>query len=263
MDIAASVVAVLAAAVALLNTAYTTRLNSRLQAEREAKSKAELLDELMDRYREPLLQAAYDLQSRIYNIVDQGFLATHYLRGTEATKEYARENTLYVLADYLGWIEILRREVRFLELGDEAANRAWTGSLTGVRNTLLSDAYPPCFRLFKGQQRAIGEIMMQSASRLGDERLETLGYAAFLTHQKEPEFDRWLAHLRADVDELAHGPDGDRDQRLRALQHALVDLIDFLDPGHIRVPTSERAKLSMGKGPRPADVHDESRISPL
>ena len=142
MDIAASVVAVLAAAVALLNTAYTTRLNSRLQAEREAKSKAELLDELMDRYREPLLQAAYDLQSRIYNIVDQGFLATHDLRGTEATKEYARENTLYVLADYLGWIEILRREVRFLELGDEAANRAWTGSLTAVRNTLLSDALP-------------------------------------------------------------------------------------------------------------------------
>ena len=104
---------------------------------------------------------------------------------------------------------------------------------------------------------------MQSATRLGDERLETLGYAAFLTGQKDPEFDRWFAHLRADVDELAHGPDGDNDQRLRALQHALVDLIDFLDPGHIRVPTSERAKLGLGKGPTPADARDASAISPL
>jgi hypothetical protein len=118
MDYAAIVVAVVAGAVSLLSAVYTTRLASRLEAEQHARTKAEQLDELMDRYRDPLLQASFDLQSRIYNIAEQEFLARYYTNGTEATREYARENTLYVLAEYLGWVEILRREVRFLELGD-------------------------------------------------------------------------------------------------------------------------------------------------
>ena len=100
----------LAGALSLFNSVYTTRLASRLEEERRAKTKAELVAELMARYRDPLMQAAFDLQSRIYNVVEQGFLQTHYCNGTDSTKEYARENTLYVLADYLGWVEILRRQ---------------------------------------------------------------------------------------------------------------------------------------------------------
>ena len=151
-------------------------LASRLDEERRAKTKAELVAELMARYRDPLLQAAFDLQSRIYNIFDYGFLQTHYSSGTDATKEYARENTLYVLADYLGWVEILRREVRFLDLGDEVANRAWAERLVAVRITLLSDRFSPRFRIFNGQQRAIGEIMIKArrATRSGS---RPVGYA--------------------------------------------------------------------------------------
>jgi hypothetical protein len=244
MDIAAIVLALLAGALSLANSVYTTRLASRLEEERRAKTKAELVAELMARYRDPLLQAAFDLQSRIYNIVEQGFLQTHYCNGTGSTKEYARENTLYVLADYLGWVEILRREVRFLNLGDEVANRAWTERLVAVRITLLSDRFSPRFRIFNGQQRAIGEIMIKADA--DDERLETVGYAGFLSCRQEPEFDRWFVDLRADIDALANEPDAGHQQRLVALQQALVDLIDLLDPDHVRIQSAERRRLTAG-----------------
>jgi len=241
MDIAAIVVAVVAGGVSLLSAVYTTRLASRLEEERHARTKAELLDELMDRYRDPLLQASFDLQSRIYNIAEQGFLARHYIAGTDATREYARENTLYVLAEYLGWVEILRREVRFLELGDEAANRDWAQRLAAVRRTLQTDRLSPCFRLFNGQQRAIGEIMI---ARNGD-RQETIGYAKFLSAQEDPQFDRWFGHLRDDIATLAREPHGGHDERLRALQAALIELIDLLDPDAVRVEASERRRLEV------------------
>jgi hypothetical protein len=245
MDVAAIVLALLAGALSLFNSVYTTRLASRLEEERRAKTKAELVAELMARYRDPLMQAAFDLQSRIYNIVEQGFLQTHYCNGTESTKQYARENTLYVLADYLGWVEILRRQVRFLDLGDEVANRAWTERLVAIRITLLSAEFSPRFRIFNGQQRAIGEIMIK-ADDDNDERLETVGYAGFLACQREPEFDRWFIDLRADIDALANEPDAGHAQRLVALQRALVDLIDLLDPNQVRIQSSERGRLTVG-----------------
>ena len=248
MDVAAIVLALLAGALSLFNSVYTTRLASRLQEEQRVKTKAELLGELMARYRDPLLQAAFDLQSRVYNIVQQGFLQTHYCNGTEITKEYARENTLYVLADYLGWIEILRREVRFLDLGDEVANRSWTERLVAVRHTLLSDRYSPRFRLFNGQQRAIGEIMIKEDDV--DNRHETMGYAGFIASLQKPEFDRWFVDLRADIDALATEPDAGHEERLVALQGALVELIDLLDPNQVRFQGSERRQLTVG-GPEP------------
>jgi hypothetical protein len=245
MDVAAIVLALLASALSLFNSVFTTRLANRLEEERRAKTKAELLADLMARYRDPLLQAAFDLQSRIYNIVEQGFLQTHYCNGTDSTKEYARENTLYVLADYLGWVEILRREVRFLDLGDEVANRAWTERLVAVRITLLCDGFSPRFRIFNGQQRAIGEIMIVPD---GDDAgpPETLGYAGFLAKQKDHDFDRWFVDLRADIDALATEPDAGHDERLVALQQVLVGLIDLLDPNHVRIQRSERRRVTAG-----------------
>jgi hypothetical protein len=245
MDVAAIVLALLAGALSLLNSVYTTRLASRLEEERRAKTKAELVAELMARYRDPLLQAAFDLQSRIYNIVQQGFLQTHYCNGTDSTKEYARENTLYVLADYLGWVEILRREVQFLDLGDEVANRSWTERLVAVRGALLTDRFSPRFRLFNGQQRAIGEIMIKRDGDK-DDRPETEGYAGFLARQREPEFDRWFVDLRADIDALATEPDAGHGERLVAIQQALVELIDLLDPNQVRIQGSERRRLAVG-----------------
>jgi hypothetical protein len=260
----AIVVALITSGLALIGTAYTAYaqrrseaqrlllqarldeqrilLESRLEQERAEKTKAELARELMGRYRNPLLGAAYDLQGRLWNIVRQGFLDVYYQRGTPDEQDYARNHILYVLAEYLGWVEIVRRDVQFLDLGAEEENRRLMEHLELVRQQLATDMMDPVFRVFRGQQRAIGELMMRSAEA-GDERRECMGYANFVKRLCDDEtFARWFARLRQDVDLLAREPKR-HDERLRALQHALIDLIALLDPLAERTPMAKRQKL--------------------
>jgi hypothetical protein len=241
----AIVVTLVAGATSLAGATYTAIVAARIEEQRRERTKAEQLDELMSRYRDPLLRAAFDLQSRLYNIAEQGFLERYYANGDADAREYAGSNTLYVVAEYLGWIEILRREVRFLDLGDELSNRTAVDRVDDVRQTLLTDRYAPVLRIFNGQQRAIGELMARDADGGGDGkgRLECIGYAEFVARLQEPEFARWFARLSADIELMAGAP-GRHLDRLVALQNVLVDLVDFLDPQHTRLPAADRRKLS-------------------
>jgi hypothetical protein len=120
--------AVLAALLTVVVSARTTRvtaeLQDKLERQRHQASKEELLEQVMSRYREPLVRAAFDLQSRIYNIVKQAFLVRYLRQGRPDEQEYACRNTVFVVAEYLGWVEILRRGVQFLDLGDVERNRS-------------------------------------------------------------------------------------------------------------------------------------------
>jgi hypothetical protein len=244
MDMAAIVLAVLAAALSLGSAVYTTRLQSRLAEESREKTKAEQLRELMGRYRDPLLHSAFDLQGRLYNIAELQFLEKYARDGTPETKEYATDNTLYVIGEYLGWVEIIRREVRFLDLGDELANRDWNTCLRAVRETFLdSRIAEPVLRLFNGEQRAIGEVMIDRAASGGDRGMECIGYAEFVARLDDPEFSRWFTRLRGDLEALV---DERRRGRLVVLQHALIDLMDQLDEDHVRFGSEVRRKLGAG-----------------
>ena len=66
---------------------------------------------MMSQVRDPLLWAAFDLQSRIFNIVDQFFLRAYFLHGSEEERAYAKRSTVFVFAQYLAWMEIVRRRV--------------------------------------------------------------------------------------------------------------------------------------------------------
>jgi hypothetical protein len=114
-------VSLAAAAISLLSARSVARLNSELEERRRARTKEEQAAELRARYRDPLLGAAFDLQSRLYNIVAKDFLVRYCGEQDQTSRTYAVENTLYVLAEY-GWVEIVRREIRFLDLGEARAS---------------------------------------------------------------------------------------------------------------------------------------------
>lgn len=209
--IVALVGAVLSAAIAVYGQLRSSSVASRREAEA-----------VLARYREPLLGAAYELQGRLYNILELGFLPKYYLAGDQAQSDYAVQNTLYVVGQYFGWSEILRREIQFLSFSDSERTRRVADCQRRIVEAFQSDR-PELgrpFLIWRGEQRAIGELMIDRE----DGATHAIGYAAFL-ERTEPNFRRWFARLENEIDEVAHRPN----PRLVELQHALVDLIRELD----------------------------------
>lgn len=234
-------VSLAAATISLLNARSVARLNDELEERRRARTKEEQAAELRARYRDPLLSAAFDLQSRLFNIVAKEFLVHYCGDEDESSRNYAVENTLYVLAEYLGWVEIVRREIRFLDLGDELANRQWVTAIERVRDTLARDDIDPVLRVFRGDQRAIGEVM--TVADEDAQQHECRGYASFAVERQRPEFARWFDRLEADLDLLAREPE-QHIERPVLLQNALIDALDVLDPECARFATERRTRLN-------------------
>src|SRR5215212_8013852 len=113
-------------------------MNHEFEVARSRATKEELVEELMSKYREPLARAAFDLQTRIYTVIRHRFLVRYGGRGRDHERAYARESTLFVFAEYFGWVEILRRDVQFLDLGDVARNRQLVERLEAVGDAFAS-----------------------------------------------------------------------------------------------------------------------------
>lgn len=210
------------------NQAALEEFKDQLQQKKEGRQKTEKAEEVLTKYREPLLQAAFELQSRLYNIIRQGLLKNFYVHGSDRDRAYTVENTLYVLAQYLAWTEIIRREVQFLDLGKVDLTRNLSNLQEHIRVILLSTRYGNVFRVFRGEQRAIGELMIVGHDGVDD----CIGYAAFVAKQEEA-FRFWFEPLRQSVDALATDLKSDNG-RLKELQHALIELIEYLDSEGVR-----------------------------
>jgi hypothetical protein len=220
----AIVVAVIALAGAIASASlslYGQVRASRHQARREAEA-------VLEKYREPLILAAYDLQSRLFNILSKNFLGKYYVHDVDGSRAYALEHTLYLVGQYFAWTEILRREVQFLEF-EEAEETKRVGRLQRrIREVFASDEEElgRPFMVWRGEQNAIGERM--TAAEAGQRYC--IGYATFVECSGEPAFARWFDRLRRDVDVIARQPNA----RLRELQHGLVDLVVALDREGVR-----------------------------
>jgi hypothetical protein len=254
-------VAVIAAVVALLSAVFsglssakaahsTAVLQARLQGEleerRERSDRAARLEQVMSRYRDPLLNAAFDLQSRIYNLICDDYWR-RIRSGDEEERGYAVKSTLFVLAQYFAWAEALRRGVQFLDLGEVERNQDLGGWLEAIRSALATDKrFGSEFRIYRHHQRAIGEVMLEATPDAEAEgsRWQCLGYASFCSKlDQDGSFRTWFERLDRDVRELASGP-GEARARLVALQNALIDLLDFLDEPAVRFPRRLRSKIA-------------------
>ena len=162
-------------------------------------------EDLIRQYREPLLLAAFELQARIYNIVQSGFVARHLGSSDPEEGHYARASTLYRLGDYLGWIEVLRRGLQFLDLGEEKRTHELVERLDVSSHTFSNTEWFPAsvFRIFRDEQRALGEIMLEPIE--GElRRYQCIGYATFVRRLDEDSgFARWFERLGREIDKLS------------------------------------------------------------
>ncbi len=244
--------AIAAFAAVLVNAEYTRR---HVRAERHWREEG-----IAKRFREPLLQASFNLQSRIYNIVQQNFLDRFAgPANTDEERQYAVEHTLYLIGQYLCWVEILRRESQFVDPRNQHRNRVIADQLEEIRDRFAdsSDNAGP-LRIFRGEQRALGEVMMVGSPVATPDapRWDCIGYADFVANRDDPTFERWFRCPRADLQVLVGLPAGCQ-ARIVRVQHGLLGLVELLDPDGHRVSKTMRRRLpSTSRTERGADRAD-------
>lgn len=219
--------------------------------------------------RDPLLRAAFDLQSRLYNIVAKDFLERYLRNGSPDERQYAVMSTLWVIGQYMGWVEILRREVQYLDLGSRAVNRRLQLRLSDIATAFATDAdrQENAFMLFRADQRALGEFMVTSRDTAsGEKRPDCLGYSEFVARlhaaashaaRQAPALPRppivgWVERCEEDLRRAAGAPENAI--RLAKVQRRLIDLVDLLDPDRVRYPEVNfrgRLPLTSSTGVRP------------
>jgi len=230
-------VALTAGALAVWGQFRSTRLSAELESLRFAEQRRIDSEKAVSRYREPLARSAYDLQSRLFNILKQDLVEAYLDNGNERERSYVVENTTFLIAQYLAWTEIIRQEIQFLDLGQDDQTRQLARLQDDICSLFLTDGFGRLFRIFAGEQRAIGESMIRS----GERGLECVGYATFLDGLGNSP-DALLEPIRDDVRTLSVRLHEAR-PRLVALQNALIDLLAFLDPDFVRFPEERRWKV--------------------
>jgi len=142
-----------------------------------------------------------------------------------------------LVAQYFAWTEIIRRDIQYIDLGQDKKARDLVRLQDDIYALFQTDEFDSMFRVFAGEQRAIGERMIRDGPR----GPECVGYGAFLDQlAKAP--DPLLEPVRQDVQTLSTKLEVAR-PRLVALQNALIDLLAVLDPDFIRFPAERRTKV--------------------
>lgn len=116
------------------------------------------------------MAAAVELSRRIGNIGANSFLV--YLRVTvDHRATVALQSTLYRVAAFLGWRELLVRKLTYLPFERADETRAVLQSIEDVSSQLASDGLDvrdgvSRLMLWKDEQRAIGGLMLAASSRV-------------------------------------------------------------------------------------------------
>jgi hypothetical protein len=113
--------------------------------------------------------------------------------------------------------------------------------LHGVQDILAQNdpQLGSALRLFRIEQRAIGELMIEPVTIGEQVRLHCVGPAKFAQQLTRSEFAVWLIPVEDNLPELVRGNPG-CSARAALLQNWLLDLVEFLDPDVMRVPGSRR-----------------------
>jgi hypothetical protein len=100
LGMVSSVVAIIAAVIAVWGQLRVKRVEAQLALQKAKADRRAETEQTASRFREPLGRAAYELQSRIFNIIKGGFLTTYLEGGDGRTRSYAINHTLFVTVSH-------------------------------------------------------------------------------------------------------------------------------------------------------------------
>lgn len=228
LAVLAMVISVASVVLSGLFSVRTARLGHRMAEERERRQQEQSAINAAQRVYEPLAQAAAELQSRIFNIVETGWapLQQRY----QSHGDYAVTSTAFLFAHYFGWIEA-RRQAVLSSSGEGRRDERVQELIDGVLRTLRRSVESEGFLFFSTEQRAIGELMFswQAAKDADVREPYVLGYSAFrYRYQNDAEFRHWFTPVDTGMELVVKGDN----TRIIEIQRALVALVLELDPKH-------------------------------
>src|SRR5215207_122737 len=227
----------------------TARLSHQLDLEAESRRDEQTALAAAQRVYEPLAQAAAELQSRIFNIVETGWVPL--VKRYESHGDYAVTSTAFLFAHYFGWIEA-RREAVLTSSGEGRRDESVQKLVDGVFNTLRRSETGDGFLFFAAEQRAIGELMVnwEVMPDTGERLPHVDGYAAFVKlFRSDKDFRNWFSPVDTGMAKVSEGDN----RRLIEIQRALVALIKELDP---------KSRYTFGYQLEPIELSDIGTVAP-
>jgi hypothetical protein len=242
-----------------LFTAWQTFYSARLK-------RYEDKEDALLKYKDPLQLATADLASKLLNMVDHAFTTWAQEPASERQVTYALLYTAYLFGQFFSWVHIIRKELQFLRTdpNHEESSRAVSLLLYQIRRTMTYSDPKELFMILEGEQKAMGEIMTVAESNPPSKdspRESCMGYSTFVDRwNTDPQFQNWFRPIIEDFRALSREectpvvnqttPNAKQafsymsmaDNRLRKMQHLLVDLTDLLDPEGVNLPGVERVQ---------------------
>ncbi len=174
-----------------------------------------------------MAQAAAELQSRIYNIVENDWVML--TKRYEGHGDYPTKSTAFLFAHYFGWIEARRQSVLDLQRQGWPRREGPGPDRRHPRRSCAVARTAQGFSFFSAEQRAIGELMFfwEVVPDSGLRIPHVLGYAAFSTRTRT--IRRSASGSARSTPEWPASPRATT-HRLIDIQGALVHLILELDP---------------------------------
>ncbi len=207
------------------------------------------LNQIYQKYKDPILLSAKELCTRLIEVLDQ--YPPNYLRKSVLDlnppqpimnneddpyfKRYKLVSTAYRLCSFLGWLELYRQEVVFLNSGNNKHSKQLENILDYFRSD-LADGQLNMARnwskwkdmlIFREEIRAIGESMLDF---VGTTRT-VMGYGKFCelfdsndTNNK----NRWIPNILSVFLDLDVNLDFRKNRIIRMMNH-LINLVELLD----------------------------------
>ena len=212
------------------------------------------LERIYVRYKDPIFLAASDLCNRLEEICERHPAPYLDSKLFEIKKERMQSNTasdpyfqrykllssIYRFCSFLGWLELFRQEIVFLESGKSAKNRALERKLGAIRSDLADGQLNTANDwinwhdrlIFREEQRAIGEKMIIRTN----DAVSVMGYAEFCEKYDGAlsDTDQWF---QIAISFLADPSNKEKDFQLIRLKRLVVHLVELmkeLDKSRVR-----------------------------
>ncbi len=192
---------------------------------------------VLDKYREFISVSAFELQSRLHNILVQNLFS--YADSKEPSYSgNVRYYTIFLIGQFFAWKEILRKEMHYLDFRKGKEEIAILEKLEQIERSFTSDKVGnSVFMIFRGEQRAIGECMTIFNEATGS--YECIGYSKFIEQLSDEKCEGWFRVLLNSIDVAiteSHASGKFSSPRLLRIQGELIDLLNTLDPDKKRFP---------------------------